>query len=57
MKNLIFQVKTLGETHPHTCLVPNLKNTDPDDAFTVVPYEKGHTFLFYLEQLLGADGK
>lgn len=26
---------------------------DPDEAFSVVPYEKGHTLLFYLEQLIG----
>jgi len=33
--------------------VPNLAGVDPDDAFSIIPYEKGHTFLFYLEQLLG----
>lgn len=26
---------------------------NPDDAFSAVPYEKGHSFLFYLENLLG----
>lgn len=26
---------------------------DPDDAFSVVPYEKGYTFLRYLESILG----
>lgn len=31
----------------------NLTGIDPDDAFSTVPYEKGHTFLFYLEELLG----
>lgn len=36
-----------------TDLVPNLVGIDPDDAFSTVPYEKGHTFLFYLEELLG----
>lgn len=33
--------------------MPNLVGIDPDDAFSSVPYEKGHTFLFYLEELLG----
>lgn len=28
---------------------------DPDDAFSTVPYEKGSTFLFYLETLLGSE--
>lgn len=27
----------------------------PDDSFSTVPYEKGHTLLYYLETLLGAD--
>ncbi|SCV00960.1 LAME_0G13102g1_1 [Lachancea meyersii CBS 8951] len=35
-------------------LVQNLKDgTDPDEAFSTVPYEKGSTFLMYLETLLG----
>lgn len=25
----------------------------PDDAFSIVPYEKGHAFLYYLEKLVG----
>lgn len=35
-------------------LVQNLNDgTDPDDAFSSVPYEKGFNFLFYLENILG----
>lgn len=33
----------------------DLKGVDPDDSFSTVPYEKGHTFLYYLETLLGAE--
>ena len=33
----------------------DLKGIDPDDSFSTVPYEKGHTFLYYLETLLGAE--
>ena len=40
-----------------TCLVPNLTDTDPDDAFSSIPYEKGSFLLFYLEQKLGGVGK
>ncbi|XP_033208757.1 leukotriene A-4 hydrolase isoform X3 [Belonocnema kinseyi] len=36
-----------------TKLVVNLDGVDPDDAFSRVPYMKGHTFLYYLEELLG----
>ena len=30
---------------------------DPDDAFSVIPYEKGSAFLMFLEQQLGGPGK
>jgi len=42
-----------GVKHPYTCLVPKLEGVDPDDAFSRVPYEKGSTFLWYLEELVG----
>lgn len=41
---------------PYTRLIPDLKGVDPDDAFSIVPYEKGFTLLFYLETLLGGPG-
>lgn len=45
-------VKEFGEDNEFTKLVIDLKGKDPDDAFSKVPYEKGFTFLFYLENLL-----
>jgi len=36
--------------------VLDLKGIDPDDAFSIVPYEKGNAFLMYLEQKLGGPG-
>ena len=49
----LFQVtNAFKPSDPLTALVPKLEEVDPDDAFSVVPYEKGHTFLWYLEQLL-----
>lgn len=30
-----------------------LTSLAPDDAFSIVPYEKGHAFLYYLETLVG----
>ena len=45
------------EDRPHlTALVPVLTGIHPDDAFSVIPYEKGQAFLFYLETLLGGPG-
>ncbi|XP_070395879.1 leukotriene A-4 hydrolase isoform X6 [Dermacentor albipictus] len=46
-------IETLGVDNPLTCLVPRLSGVHPDEAFSSVPYEKGHTFLYYLETLLG----
>ena len=37
-------------------MVTDLANTHPDDAYSVIPYEKGAVFLFYLENLLGGPG-
>lgn len=46
-------VQQLGDTHPYTCLCPDLSGgVDPDDAFSSIPYEKGFAFLAYLEVLV-----
>lgn len=37
-------------------LVQDLKDgTDPDDSFSLVPYEKGFNLLFHIEQKVGLD--
>ncbi|CAM4874791.1 unnamed protein product [Rotaria socialis] len=49
-------VATWGATHPYTCLVYRLNNTDPDDAYSSVQYYKGAAFLWYLEQnVIGSE--
>lgn len=53
----MFQVNTFGANNPLTNLVPDLKEVDPDDAFSSVPYEKGFALLYHLEELLGGPGK
>ncbi|KAB0803267.1 hypothetical protein PPYR_00237 [Photinus pyralis] len=50
-------VSVLGTDNPLTCLVVNLEKTHPDDAFSRVPYEKGHTFLRYLENVVGGPSE
>lgn len=40
-----------------TCLVPDLTGIDPGDSFSRVPYEKGHTLLWYLETLVGGPSE
>eukprot|EP00455_Lapot_gusevi_P033050 TRINITY_DN360_c0_g1_i3.p1 TRINITY_DN360_c0_g1~~TRINITY_DN360_c0_g1_i3.p1 ORF type:complete len:328 (-),score=115.57 TRINITY_DN360_c0_g1_i3:181-1164(-) len=42
-----------GAEHAFTALVPCLQGVDPDDAFSSLPYEKGFTFLQYLEDMIG----
>lgn len=52
-KELQESVNTFGANNPLTNLVPDLKEVDPDDAFSSVPYEKGFALLYHLEELLG----
>jgi leukotriene-A4 hydrolase len=40
-------------TPKHTCLVLDIGDDDPDDSYSIVSYEKGFTFLLYLERLVG----
>ena len=54
-KALQDSVAQFGETHEFTQLVVDLKGKDPDDAFSSIPYEKGYTFLSYLESQVGED--
>jgi len=53
LKELKDCINTLKPDNPLTALVPNLDGIDPDDAFSLVPYEKGYAFLYYLEQKVG----
>jgi len=46
-------VNQFGAEHAYTSLIIRLKGVDPDDAFSSVPYEKGFSFLWHLEQLVG----
>merc|ERR1712088_111994 len=52
-KELKYNVDIQGHDNHLTALVVNLDGVDPDDAFSVVPYEKGSTFLWYLEDTVG----
>ena len=54
-KSLQDSVKQFGETHEFTKMVVDLKGKDPDDAFSSIPYEKGYTFLSFLEAKVTKD--
>lgn len=38
-----------GVTDTFASLYPVVKNLSPDEAFSMVPFEKGYQFLVYLE--------
>ncbi|KAG8237599.1 hypothetical protein J437_LFUL012398, partial [Ladona fulva] len=53
LKELSETIKIRGPENPLTKLVLDLRGVDPDDSFSNIPYEKGSTFLFYLETVVG----
>jgi leukotriene-A4 hydrolase len=55
MEDAIRSFEKQGKAH-YTPLVPELKGLHPDDVFSCIPYEKGSSFLFYLETLIGGPG-
>jgi len=45
-----------GMDHGFTCMHLKLDTaTDPDDAYSIVAYEKGFNFLCYLQELVGGE--
>ena len=52
-QDLVDNVKELGDTSKDTWLKMNLKDRDPDDGFTDIPYEKGSHFLKLIENKVG----
>lgn len=58
LRELEESVVHFGEDHNFTRLVPDLGgNTDPDDAFSTVPYIKGMALFCLLEKLVGGEAK
>ena len=54
-KALSDSIHQFGEDHEFTKLIPDLSHKDPDDSFSSIPYEKGFTFLYTLEKLVGKE--
>ena len=44
-----------GYFNSYSSLHPTIKNDNPDNSFSEVPYEKGYQFLHYIESLIGDD--
>lgn len=49
------ELARLGADSPLTRLRQNLQGIDPDEAFSLVPYEKGARFLVLLERSVGRE--
>lgn len=50
-------IKTIGVNHQYTSLTPDFNDfSNPDDAFSKVPYEKGFQLMMFLESLVGEEG-
>ena len=56
-KELKYNVDVMGHDNPLTALVPDLEGIDPEDAYSRVPYDKGATFLWYLEEIVGGPAE
>jgi len=52
LKRVVGDMMAKGEVE-FTKLKPNLLGVDPDEAFSIIPYEKGCLFLYYLENIVG----
>jgi leukotriene-A4 hydrolase len=42
-----------GVNNSYSSLFPDVKDDDPENAFSDVPYEKGGQFMYYIESFLG----
>lgn len=55
LKSMADAINVFGESHEYTKLNPHLNGADPDDAYSIIPYEKGCCLLTYLETLVGEE--
>lgn len=53
--NMREAVRKFEDKPSGTRLVTDNTDVDPEDYFSAIPYEKGYTFLYYLEGLLGGS--
>ena len=52
---LMSALEFMKDNQNFTRLSPDFSHIDPDDGFCTIPYEKGFTFLHYLETLVGKE--
>ena len=54
---LLSDIENLGESKNISSLIPYLLGRNPEDAFGIIPYEKGYNFLYYIEKLINDNSK
>ncbi|CAG8448674.1 11273_t:CDS:10, partial [Scutellospora calospora] len=52
-KSLKQDIEHFGPDNVLTALNPKLKDVNPDDSFSLVPYEKGFNFLYHIQKVIG----
>ncbi|CAD8138978.1 unnamed protein product [Paramecium pentaurelia] len=48
-------INNFGADHTYTTLSPKIDQQNPDDCFSVIPYQKGCQFLRFLEAQIGEE--
>ena len=54
-KNMLKTMERFGMDSDKTCLKYSQTDIDPDEVFSVIPYEKGASFILLLEQSVGRE--
>ncbi|EAR84704.2 peptidase M1 family aminopeptidase (macronuclear) [Tetrahymena thermophila SB210] len=52
---MVDDMNNFGMQSNYTSLNPMIQGSNPDDAFSNIPYEKGYQFLKYIESVIGQD--
>ena len=50
---MLSTINQYGKDNSYSSLHPDTANENPDDAVSILPYDKGYQLLIYIESLLG----
>jgi leukotriene-A4 hydrolase len=53
--SMVDAMEGYGWNHSYSSLTPIMHGANPDDSYSIIPYEKGFQFVTYLESLVGED--
>jgi len=52
-RSIYENMEVFGYWNSYSSLNPNVRNANPDDSFSTIPYEKGYQFIYYIQSLIG----